>query len=260
MKYSVFHPGNILAFFRLFLMISVITVGIAIGFILKLVVKDTNRWRYSLRTFVSTLVLKILGIKIICTGELNLDQGLLYVSNHRTLIDGVIVLSLIPSGHVISKAEVKSYPIISTGANLAGVIYVDRTDRENRSAVKNTIINSLRSKRSIILFPEGTISIDKKVLDYKKGAFEAAIEAGAEVQTIVMEFMNPKRDFWLNRNMLLQFFVTFSQWKIVCKVHFFDKIKGIEAMDLCTRIQRMTQAKLDEFQLEWKNQDSMFSS
>lgn len=260
MRYSPFHPGNILALIRLFIMIAIIVIGIVIGFALKLFIKKVDQWRYPLRTFVCRLVIRLLGIELKLTGELCKEEGIVYVINHRTLIDGVIALALIPTGHVISKAEVKNYPIIGAGANLAGVIYVDRDNKENRSAVKSAIVKSLKSKLSILIFPEGTISTNRKVLDYKKGAFEAAIEAGTGVQAIAKEFMNPRRDFWFNKYLLAQYFITFSQWKINARVHFFEKLTGEDAIEFCQKVQLMTQAKLDEFQLDWKDQDGVFSS
>ncbi len=253
MKFSWFHPGTILALIRLIALLSFLLIMVSIGLLLKLLGLFHPSLRIKLRVYSSKMVLFILGIELEVTGTPDQSKGILYVCNHRTLSDGIIILSLLPGGRLVSKSEIRSYPLISTGAELAGVIYLERNSKDNRKVVKDAIIDSLIKKNSIIVFPEGTISLHKNILNYKKGSFEAAQEAKTFVQAIALEFMNPDRDFWLHSNLLHQYFVTFSQWKIKVKVHFFDKVIVDNAIIACQQIYENTLNKVADFQKSWNN-------
>lgn len=260
MNYSFFHPGNILALMRAIVIILFLILIITIGILIQYTGSFSGQLRYKLRTFASKFILLILNAKINVTGVPEKEEGTLYVINHRTLIDPLIAFSLIPQGNIMSKAEVKNYPVIGTGADLAGVVYIERSNKDSRSAAKLAMTKALKNKTSIIIFPEGTISISKSILRYRKGAFESAIEDGVKIQAVAMEYMNPKRDFWIENNLISQFFKTFSQWRIKVYVHFFNSEKSTDAIELCHKVESMTQEKLNEFQQKWKNQDDFFSS
>ena len=57
---------------------------------------------------------KALGIKVI-TKNIIQHQGVLYISNHRSMLDPLIELGFIHT-YILSKAEVGDYPMIGRGA------------------------------------------------------------------------------------------------------------------------------------------------
>ncbi|NOT37134.1 MAG: 1-acyl-sn-glycerol-3-phosphate acyltransferase [Saprospiraceae bacterium] len=253
MRYGIFHPGNLLAVTRFSLVVILLITIIAIGILLRSLKLLKANLRLYLRTMTCKLILFILGIKLHVTGVLDSTDGTLYVINHRTLIDPIIALSLIPKGNVVSKAEVKNYPVINVGAALSGVIYIERTDKLSRENAKNAIQKALENNVSIIIFPEGTTSSTPKISEYKKGAFEGAVNAGSKMQAIALEFMHPERDFWTEHNLFIQFCKTFSQYRVYAKLHFFPAEKSANALNLCNNAQVQTQKQLDIFQKSWKN-------
>ncbi|MDQ3142465.1 MAG: 1-acyl-sn-glycerol-3-phosphate acyltransferase [Bacteroidota bacterium] len=196
-----------------------------------------------------------MGIKISRTGQVNLNPGSLFISNHRTLIDPAIAFSFVNNGYALSKAEIAHYPIIGKGAEISGVIYVQRDDTHSRKSARATIESFLKKNYSIMLFAEGTTSESRRTLPFKKGAIEAAAAANAPVVYFAMEYMNPKKDFWLHPNLLKQFLITYSKWRTHVHVHFFEPIQSEDPLFLMNKCHDDINAKLVEFQLTWKPKD-----
>ena len=201
--------GYLLAIIRLIAIFTSMAIVVSIGFLLvKLKIAD-QKLGFKIRTNWCRMAIWMFGIKLHKTGTVSLTEGSLYVSNHRSLIDPVIAFTFITNGYAVSKAEVASYPLVHTGAVLSGVIYVERTNAESRNHAKDTIEKYLLEKKSIIIFPEGTISTDVKTLPFKKGSFMAAAAAHNPVVAFAIEMGDPKTDFWYEENLLKQYFIMY---------------------------------------------------
>ncbi|MBK9272455.1 MAG: 1-acyl-sn-glycerol-3-phosphate acyltransferase [Saprospiraceae bacterium] len=211
---------------------------------------------YKIRWYFCNWTVFLLGIKRVRSGEPILRSGTLFVSNHRSLIDAVVLFSILDHGYVISKAEVKNYPLINTGAILSGVVFVERSNAESRNQVRGVICTLLENNESVLIFPEGTISTFKHTLPFRKGSLEAAMQAGAPVQYCAMEYMNPATDFWWHNHLLKQFFISFSNWNTEVRLHFFDPVQVQDSMTSIQKIESEINDKLKEFQKHWNNKDS----
>ncbi|MBK6545850.1 MAG: 1-acyl-sn-glycerol-3-phosphate acyltransferase [Saprospiraceae bacterium] len=241
----------VLAAFRFLGIISTMALYVGVGLLLiKLKLADQNL-AFRVRTSWCRLAIWILGIRLHTTGKIDLLEGSLFVGNHRSLIDPVIAFNFITNGYAVSKAEVSSYPLVHTGAVLSGVIYVERSNSKSRNQTRETIEKYLRENKSILIFPEGTISTDLKTLAFKKGSFEAAAAAQKQIVSFAIEMGNPKTDFWYEESLLKQYFKTFSKWKTDVYVHFFEPIKGNSGEELTTICQNAINQKLTEFQKNW---------
>jgi len=252
---SIAHfPGYILATIRLFLLILSLTLFVGVGLILKATNLGDQFTAFRIRKFWCNWAAWLLGLKVYATGVLNQAEGNLYVSNHRSLIDAVIVFSFIQNGWAVSKAEVEKYPIISAGAKLSGVVFVDRENNLSRFETRQKIFELLDQKQSVIIYPEGTVSIARGTLPFRKGSFEAAEKANAPIVPIAIEYMDPDRDFWWHAHIMHQYFVTFSKLHTVVKIHFFDPVStSVQKYD-CSEIQLLITEKMREFQKEWKSE------
>ena len=98
------------------------------------------------------------------------NKGMLIISNHSSFLD-IFVLSALFGSVFVSKAEVKSYPIVGQIASLMGVIFLDRNSSNERLRVLNTIVNKC-SKQVIAVFPQGTTSRITERLFFKRGIFK----------------------------------------------------------------------------------------
>ena len=86
----------------------------------------------------------------------------------------------------IAKKELKSMPIIGQLLQAAGVIFIDRKDKEKAIEAMKPAVEALQSNTSIIIFPEGTRSKDKTLGTFKKGAFHLAMQAGVPLIPIIL--------------------------------------------------------------------------
>lgn len=244
--------GYILAVCRMLILILSLFITIAFGVVLKFLRILKQEHAFIIRTYWCRFVLLILGIKCRKEGNLALKSGTLYVSNHRSLIDPVVLFSLIKNGFAISKAEVQNYPLINVGANLSGVVYVNRNNKDSRHSAKSSIVATLNKGNSVLLFPEGTISVNRKILDFKKGGFEAAYECNAPVVPIALEYADPDRDFWFTDNIVKQFLISFSQWRTTVYLRIYEPRYIYEPLQDCSKIHELIQSQISEFQKNWQ--------
>jgi 1-acyl-sn-glycerol-3-phosphate acyltransferase len=111
----------------------------------------------------------------------------------------------------VAKAEVSSYPLLHFGAKKTGIIYVDRATPESRKAARTAIQDGLKEGKSVLVYPEGTISNSPSELrPFKKGAFYAAHATGVPVIAVAVQY-HSQYAFWQNdRGMLQQYFLQFA--------------------------------------------------
>jgi 1-acyl-sn-glycerol-3-phosphate acyltransferase len=108
-------------------------------------------------------------------------KGLLIVSNHTSFLD-IFVLSALFGAVFVSKREVKSYPVIGQIAWLMGVIFFDRTSRQERVRALRAVAKSCRG-RVIAVFPQGTTGRITDRLPFNRGIFKA-MELNPEITVL----------------------------------------------------------------------------
>jgi 1-acyl-sn-glycerol-3-phosphate acyltransferase len=91
------------------------------------------------------------------------------------MLDIPALFSVVPARtRFVAKRELFRIPLFGQAIRLLGFVPVDREDR--RAAVKalDDAAELAREKRPILVFPEGTRSLDGRLLPFKKGAFALA--------------------------------------------------------------------------------------
>lgn len=147
--------------------------------------------------------MRILGIVYRKQGEPY--QGVcLYVSNHRSMLDPLIELSWLDT-YILSKAEVGDYPLLGRGAKETGVIFVDRDNTKSRKTALNTIENLLKSKHSVMVYPEGTTNSGDLTGEFRKGAIELAYDLDIPVIPIMIEY--PDNTYYWSHEKLMDYFL-----------------------------------------------------
>ena len=103
--------------------------------------------------------------------NLNSNSNYIFAGNHSSSFDIPIAFAGLPYWLVpIAKIELKSVFILGWVMDTAGHIWVDRQKRENTLETLQNIKTSLINKpRSILLFPEGTRTLDGSLGKFKKG-------------------------------------------------------------------------------------------
>ena len=142
--------------------------------------------RISIPVLHHKLITKIIGLKIDRVGDISRDKKVLFVSNHLSYLDIIILGSLIP-GRFIAKSEVANWPIFGFLSKITRTIFIRRDRKASHDQVR-LIKEQLDRCEKLILFPEGTSSDGRRVLPFKSPLFDAAIFANAIVQPITIRY------------------------------------------------------------------------
>lgn len=124
------------------------------------------------------ITLEVVYVDKMAIDQLNLDDGIVFVSNHQSNIDipAIVVGLNMPVGFV-AKKEMESWPFYSTWMKLSNCIFLDRSNpREGIKSIKKAV-NIVKDGYPTVIFPEGERSIDGKVKKFKKGSFKLALDA-----------------------------------------------------------------------------------
>lgn len=133
--------------------------------------------------FVLAIMLRIVGIRLKIKGDLFKDDSVIYLANHSSYIDLVIMCSLLPAV-CVSKHEVKRWPFFGLIARLGNAIFIVREVRDTRANVTK-IVEVLRQSRSILIFPEGTTSDGTKILPFKSSFLKVVEEGICDTEIMV---------------------------------------------------------------------------
>ena len=114
------------------------------------------------------------------------EAALVITPNHPTLLDALLVTSRLPRVVCITKASVWHNPLLGAGARLAGYIRNDSPHRLVRHAAR-----AVRGGSQLLIFPEGTRTTAAALGPFKPGFALMARQAGAPVQTVLLEASSP---------------------------------------------------------------------
>ncbi len=135
-------------------------------------------------------------------GREKIERGRAYVmvSNHLSLIDIFVLFRLFRHFKWVSKIENFRLPFIGWNMALNRYIKLRRGDRASVAQMLRHCEEALSQGSSIMMFPEGTRSMDGKLRPFKPGAFSIAHKSRCPVLPIVIEGTShalPKRGFVL---------------------------------------------------------------
>lgn len=164
-----------------FYLIPVITVyTIALGTVSlfsTLVDRSGNFAHRCARTW-GRLILSTSGVRVRVRGVEHLVPGRSYVfaANHQSLYDIPILFASIPFElRIVAKASLGRIPFMGWHLHRAGHLLVDR--RNPGADIVEKMARLVGEGSSLIVFPEGTRSVDGTVGRFKKGSFVVAIDA-----------------------------------------------------------------------------------
>jgi len=136
------------------------------------------------RTVWSPIILWLANTKTSITGleHIEKDKTYIVVSNHLSYLDIPTLFRILPLNlHFIAKHQLKKAPFIGWYMRATGMIFINREN--GRAAAKSLDEAALLIKngKTVLIFPEGTVSEDKKIKRFKKGGFSLALKSGIEI-------------------------------------------------------------------------------
>lgn len=244
----------LLVILRLILLIIPMILFMLVYFILtQIFFKNTPARAFKLRRLYVKFAYLVLGISVKVEGQTH-DGPALYVSNHRSLSDPLINLKILDA-YVIAKAEVGEIPVLNTGAKLTGILYVKRDNKDSRSAVRQLMVDTLLDGFNVLVYPEGTVNAEKKVMKYKSGTFREAVKNNIPIVPMAVEYKT-KTDVWHDRSLMSHFFHQFGKLRTQAKLIIGPAMMDVDSEALRQKVEDWTNDKIESIHSNW---DSYFS-
>lgn len=237
-----------IALLRILFIIILLIIVVIPYFLLSRIFKNTPERAFYIRRQWVKVARLIMGLKITYETQAH-SKPVLYVCNHRSFSDPLVFAGYLDA-FVIAKAEVADLPLISTGAELTGIIYVKRDDKKSRTAVREKMIEVLLSGYSVLVYPEGTTSGYKTTLPYKAGTFIEAAKHGIPVVPVVQEYKS-KKDLWVNSSMVAHHFKQFSSIFTTCWLAVGPELRSDDGIELKEKAEKWTNDKIAEIHQSW---------
>jgi len=130
------------------------------------------------------------GVRLVVEGRENVDpqRPTVYASNHQSTIDIPVLFKSLPVNvRFIAKHQLRWVPIVGWYLWIAGHIMVDRGNTRRAIASLDRAARRVQAGISLIVFPEGTRSPDRRVRSFKKGPFALALKARVPVCPVTIE-------------------------------------------------------------------------
>jgi 1-acyl-sn-glycerol-3-phosphate acyltransferase len=109
------------------------------------------------------------------------------ISNHQSILDILIINCLRYKFKWISKIENFNVPVIGWYLRMADYIIVDRQNEESKTEMLERSNNCLKKGISIMIFPEGTRSLNNEIGFFKRGSFQLALQADVSILPVLID-------------------------------------------------------------------------
>jgi len=130
------------------------------------------------------------GCSLTVTGREHLDPAkpAIFASNHSSALDIFIAIWLSPTGTVgVAKKQVIWYPLFGLLYALSGHLRIDRGNSKRAIAsMKELAAIVTKHHLSIFIWPEGTRSRTGRLLPFKKGIVNLAVQTGLPVVPFIV--------------------------------------------------------------------------
>lgn len=123
----------------------------------------------------------VMSVEIEGAERLSSERSRLVVANHPTLVDVVVLVSLLPDSVCIVKAELEQSIVFRSV--LRGTGYLTNASPE---VLLEECARALEDGSSVILFPEGTRSVPGEPLKFMRGAAQIALRCCHDLTPVVI--------------------------------------------------------------------------
>jgi len=136
----------------------------------------------------SRLLLKINFIKTQKLSETSYEPGIVYLSNHASIIDILVLFKYLPRPfHFVAKDSLFKVPLFGLLMRIAGFFPLNRENPRRAIQTMSDIADKVKQGHCILLFPEGTRSQDGSVGEFKSGFLKILEKSNAKVKMIYID-------------------------------------------------------------------------
>jgi len=134
-------------------------------------------------------ILAASGIRVRVTGMERIDpaKSYIFMSNHQSNFDIPVLLAYLKvQFRWLAKEELFKIPFFGYAMQRVGYISINRSDRRSAFLSLKRAAQIIRGGVSVLIFPEGTRSLDGQIRPFKKGGFILALDAGVPIVPVVI--------------------------------------------------------------------------
>jgi 1-acyl-sn-glycerol-3-phosphate acyltransferase len=135
----------------------------------------------------ATKTLCLMGITLRVEGA-PVTGAVLLVANHISWLDIMAVHAVCPHARFVSKADVKSWPLMRHLVDAGGTLYLERERKRDALRVVHAMADALKAGDTVAIFPEGTTSDGQALLPFHANLLQAAIATETPVQPVAIRF------------------------------------------------------------------------
>jgi 1-acyl-sn-glycerol-3-phosphate acyltransferase len=171
---SIYHT---IRFWTLIILLTLVLGAVAtIGGIFD----GSGNFSHNIARLWSRLICRLNGIKVEIIGLENIpsDKAQVFIANHQSYFDIFALSGYLPVQiRWMAKSILFKIPLFGFAMKSAGYISVNRENRKKAYESFLKAIEKLNTGSSIVIFPEGTRSLDYKVAEFKKGGHLLAMRS-----------------------------------------------------------------------------------
>ena len=138
---------------------------------------------------ISNHVIKASKTTLEVYGEENIpEESCVFVSNHQAIFDTFAIL--VPMKKVtgfIAKKEIAKIPLIPTWLRAVGTVFIDRSNAKEGIKAITDGAEKIKNGYSMVIFPEGTRSLNSTMGTMKKGSLKMAFKANAPIVPVTID-------------------------------------------------------------------------
>lgn len=136
------------------------------------------------------LLLWIAGVRVKTIGLENIspDENYVYVANHISGFDIPVVMASLPGQlRIVFKKELTKIPVFGWQLKIGPYILIDRENPTKAMESLEKAKKKIEKGVSVLLFAEGTRSLDGNIQPFKRGAFTLATRSGKKIVPLTIK-------------------------------------------------------------------------
>lgn len=124
-----------------------------------------------------TCYLTLCPVRVKGREHIDRKKSYVFVSNHQGAFDIFLIYGFlgVPIKWVM-KAGIAKIPLVGAACKAAGFIFVDSSSRKAATRSVTEAEQCLQHGASVVVFPEGSRTYDGKMIRFKKGAYQMAVD------------------------------------------------------------------------------------
>ncbi len=189
MKRVLYWPYQLYAWLVFIPLVIVLTLLFStLVMIFSVIVSPEWASRHIITTWARLLArLTPIAVNVQGAGNASRDRTYVVAINHQSQFDILVVYGWLQLDlKWVIKQELRKIPGLGKGCEMAGHIFVDRSNPRTAKKAVNEALQKLGEGVGMLFFPEGTRSDDGRLLRFKKGAFRIAIDQGLPVLPVTV--------------------------------------------------------------------------